>query len=140
MLVLSRRVNEAVVLNDNITVTVIDIRGDKVRLGFECPRDMPLHRKEMIDAIRSSSPPPAPSPEMSAVAPPAPPAVPPAPPSLLERVLTALQARLPVPVARDVLTQAIADAAVQEQSADVVRNAAPEDLKAMLLEALKAKT
>jgi carbon storage regulator len=54
MLVLSRKKNESIVINDNIVVTVIDIRGDKVRLGFTAPNDVPIHRKEVYEAIKRS--------------------------------------------------------------------------------------
>jgi carbon storage regulator len=53
MLVLSRKKNEAVVINENILVTVIELRGDKVRLGFEHPKEMSVHRKEVYDAIHA---------------------------------------------------------------------------------------
>ena len=46
MLVLSREKNERIVINDNIVVTVVDIRGDKVRLGFDAPKEVPIHRRE----------------------------------------------------------------------------------------------
>lgn len=52
MLVLSRKTNEQIVINDNITVTVVEIRGDKVRLGVEAPKEVPVHRREVFDAIR----------------------------------------------------------------------------------------
>ncbi len=55
MLVLSRKKNESVVVNDNITIVVVEIRGDKVRLGIEAPKDVPVHRKEIFDAIQQSS-------------------------------------------------------------------------------------
>ena len=51
MLVLSRKRNEKIVINDNITITVIEIRGDKVRIGIEAPKDINVHRKEVYDAI-----------------------------------------------------------------------------------------
>ena len=51
MLVLSRKKNEQIVINDNIVVTVVEIRGDKVRLGIDAPREIPVHRKEVADAI-----------------------------------------------------------------------------------------
>ena len=54
MLVLSRKKNESIVINDNIVVTVIDIRGDKVRLGFEAPKNVPIHRREVYEAIKRS--------------------------------------------------------------------------------------
>lgn len=52
MLVLSRKRNESIVLNDNIVITVIEIRGDKVRLGIEAPKEMPVHRQEVYEAIQ----------------------------------------------------------------------------------------
>ena len=57
MLVLSRKKNESVVINDNITIVVVEIRGDKVRLGIEAPKDVPVHRKEIFDAIQASQTP-----------------------------------------------------------------------------------
>ncbi len=54
MLVLTRKKNESIVINDNIIVTVIEIRGGKVRLGFDAPKDVPIHRREVYDAIRRS--------------------------------------------------------------------------------------
>ena len=51
MLVLSRKKNEAIVINDNITIVVVEIRGDKVRLGIEAPKEVPVHRKEIKELI-----------------------------------------------------------------------------------------
>ena len=51
MLVLSRKKNESIVIADNIIVTVVDVRGDKVRLGIDAPREVPIHRREIHDAI-----------------------------------------------------------------------------------------
>jgi len=51
MLVLSRKKNESIVINDDVVVTVIDIRGDKVRIGIDAPRHIPVHRQEVMDAI-----------------------------------------------------------------------------------------
>lgn len=51
MLVLSRKKNESIVINDDIVVTIVEIRGDKVRLGIKAPRDIPVHRREVLDAI-----------------------------------------------------------------------------------------
>ncbi len=51
MLVLSRKKNESIVINDDITIVVVEIRGDKVRLGVEAPKDVPVHRREVFDAI-----------------------------------------------------------------------------------------
>jgi carbon storage regulator len=52
MLVLSRKKNESIVINDDITIVVVEIRGDKVRLGVEAPKEVPVHRREVFDAIR----------------------------------------------------------------------------------------
>ena len=52
MLVLSRKKDERIVIGGNIVITVIDIRGDKVRLGIEAPHDVPVHRQEVYDAIK----------------------------------------------------------------------------------------
>ena len=51
MLVLSRKKNESIVINDDITIVVVEIRGDKVRLGVEAPKEVPVHRREVYDAI-----------------------------------------------------------------------------------------
>lgn len=52
MLVLSRLRDESIVIGDSILVTVVAIRGDKVRLGVSAPKDISVHRKEVYDAIR----------------------------------------------------------------------------------------
>lgn len=52
MLVLSRQRNESIVIGDNIVITVVDIRGDKVRLGINAPNTVPVHRQEIFDAIQ----------------------------------------------------------------------------------------
>ena len=52
MLVLSRKKDEKIIIGDNITLMVIEIRGDKVRLGIEAPKDVSVHRQEVYDAIR----------------------------------------------------------------------------------------
>jgi carbon storage regulator len=52
MLVLSRKRDEKIVIGDSITLMVVDIRGDKVRLGIEAPKDVTVHRQEVYDAIR----------------------------------------------------------------------------------------
>ena len=52
MLVLSRHRDESIMIGDNIVLTIVDIRGDKVRLGIEAPQDIPVHRQEVYDAIQ----------------------------------------------------------------------------------------
>ena len=52
MLVLSRKKNESIVINDDITIVVVEIRGDKVRLGVEAPKEVPVHRREVYEAIK----------------------------------------------------------------------------------------
>ena len=54
MLVLSRKKNESIVINDDIKIVVVEIRGDKVRLGVEAPKEVPVHRREVYDAIKRS--------------------------------------------------------------------------------------
>lgn len=51
MLVLSRKKSESIVINDDVVITIVEVRGDKVRLGIQAPRDIPVHRKEVLDAI-----------------------------------------------------------------------------------------
>ena len=52
MLVLSRHRDESIMIGDDIVVTIVDIRGDKVRLGIEAPSDIPVHRQEVYEAIQ----------------------------------------------------------------------------------------
>jgi len=52
MLVLSRQRDESIIIGDNIVVTIVDIRGDKVRLGIEAPAEIPVHRREVYEAIQ----------------------------------------------------------------------------------------
>jgi len=52
MLVLSRQRDETIMIGDDIEITVVDIRGDKVRLGITAPSSVPVHRKEVYEAIR----------------------------------------------------------------------------------------
>lgn len=54
MLVLTRKKNETVMIGDDIRVVVVEIRGDKVRLGFEAPPEVPVHRQEVYEAIRQN--------------------------------------------------------------------------------------
>jgi carbon storage regulator len=52
MLVLSRQRDESIIIGDNIVITVVDIRGDKVRLGLDAPKEVPVHRREVYEAIQ----------------------------------------------------------------------------------------
>ena len=52
MLVLSRQRDESISIGDNIVITIVDIRGDKVRLGIEAPKEVPVHRQEVYEAIQ----------------------------------------------------------------------------------------
>jgi len=52
MLVLSRQRNETIMIGDDVEITVVDIRGDKVRLGINAPRQIQVHRKEVWEAIK----------------------------------------------------------------------------------------
>lgn len=55
MLVLSRQRDETIMIGDDIEITIVDIRGDKVRLGINCPKEIGVHRKEVYDAIKRES-------------------------------------------------------------------------------------
>ncbi|MEX2054593.1 MAG: carbon storage regulator CsrA [Candidatus Andersenbacteria bacterium] len=52
MLVLSRQRDESIMIGDNIVVTIVEIRGDKVRLGINAPTEIPVHRQEVYEAIQ----------------------------------------------------------------------------------------
>ena len=52
MLVLSRQRDESIMIGDDVEITVVDIRGDKVRLGITAPKEIPVHRREIYDAIQ----------------------------------------------------------------------------------------
>jgi carbon storage regulator len=52
MLVLSRQRDESIMIGDKVVITIVDIRGDKVRLGIEAPQEIPVHRQEVYDAIK----------------------------------------------------------------------------------------
>ena len=55
MLVLSQQRDETIMIGDEIEITVVDIRGDKVRLGINAPRTIQVHRKEVYDAIQQEN-------------------------------------------------------------------------------------
>jgi len=52
MLVLSRQKDESIMIGDNVEVIIVDVRGDKVRLGITAPKDISVHRREVYDAIQ----------------------------------------------------------------------------------------
>ena len=56
MLVLSRKTNESIVIADNIVITVVEIGGNKIRLGISAPKDVTVHRQEIYDAIQAGAP------------------------------------------------------------------------------------
>jgi len=55
MLVLTRKKDQSIVINNDIKIVVVEIRGDKVRLGIEAPKEVPVHRHEVFDAIADTS-------------------------------------------------------------------------------------
>ena len=56
MLVLSRKKNESIVINNDVVITVVEIRGDKVRLGIVAPKEVSVHREEVYEAIHGVKP------------------------------------------------------------------------------------
>jgi len=52
ILVLSRQKDESIIIGDNVEITIVDVRGDKVRLGITAPKDIPVHRREVYEAIQ----------------------------------------------------------------------------------------
>jgi carbon storage regulator len=52
MLVLSRHRDESIMIGDDVVITIVDIRGDKVRLGIQAPTEIPVHRQEVYEAIQ----------------------------------------------------------------------------------------
>jgi len=52
MLVLSRQIDESIMIGDDVKITIVDVRGDKVRLGIEAPKHIPVHRMEIYEAIQ----------------------------------------------------------------------------------------
>jgi len=52
MLVLSRQKDESIMIGDNVEIVIVDVRGDKVRLGITAPKEIPVHRREVYEAIK----------------------------------------------------------------------------------------
>jgi carbon storage regulator len=52
MLVLSRQKDQSIMVGDNVEITIVDVRGDKVRLGITAPKEIPVHRREVYEAIQ----------------------------------------------------------------------------------------
>ncbi len=57
MLVLSRKKNEQIMIGDDVSIVVVEIRGDTVRLGIDAPKEIPVHRREVYDAIQQGKEP-----------------------------------------------------------------------------------
>jgi carbon storage regulator len=55
MLVLSRKLNESIVINDNIVVTVLGVKGDRVRIGIDAPGEIPVHRQELFEKMQNQA-------------------------------------------------------------------------------------
>ena len=55
MLILSRKINEKVIIGDDITVSIIEIRGDQVRIGIDAPKIVKVFRQEVFDAIKAEN-------------------------------------------------------------------------------------
>ena len=55
MLALSRKKNEAIIINNNIEITVLDIRGDQIKLGISAPKEIPIYRKEVYIQIQNEN-------------------------------------------------------------------------------------
>jgi carbon storage regulator len=56
MLVLSRKRGESIVIGNQITVTVLEVQGDRIKLGFTAPAELPIHRAEIYRAVHADSP------------------------------------------------------------------------------------
>lgn len=55
MLVLTRSINEAIMIGDNVEITIVDVKGDKVRIGIKAPGHIPVHRKEVYLSIKQAN-------------------------------------------------------------------------------------
>ena len=55
MLVLARKVGESIIIGDNIEITVIETKGDQIKLGIQAPKDLDIHRKEIYETIQKEN-------------------------------------------------------------------------------------
>lgn len=55
MLVLSRKKDEKIMIGDDVVITIVEVRGDKVRVGIEAPRDIPVNRSEVVERLRQEA-------------------------------------------------------------------------------------
>lgn len=55
MLVLTRKIDESIIIGDNIKITVVDVRNDQVKLGIDAPREIPVHREEIYREIQEEN-------------------------------------------------------------------------------------
>lgn len=73
MLVLTRRKNQSIVIGEDIVVTVLEVKGDQIRLGITAPRDVQVYRSELLEAIEAANTSSVLQPEAGHQAPPSPP-------------------------------------------------------------------
>lgn len=55
MLALARKVNESIIINDNIEVTILEVKGDQIKIGIDAPKSVPIYRKEIYTQIQNSN-------------------------------------------------------------------------------------
>lgn len=55
MLTLARKVNESIIVNDNIEITVLDVKGDQIKIGIDAPKSVPIYRKELYVQIQQAN-------------------------------------------------------------------------------------